>query len=102
MARVHWSNTALEHARLILDKIRREDPKTAAKWAAKIMSSPDILVDHPLIGPVVEEFALDHLRELLVGSFRVIYTIRDEDCTVVAVLRAQRDITRAIDPENLP
>lgn len=102
MARVAWADSALDHVRLILDKIRREDPPTAAKWVEKIMSAPDVLADHPRFGPVVEEFALDHLRELLVGSFRVIYTLRGEDCVVVAVVRAQRDLRRVIDPENLP
>jgi plasmid stabilization system protein ParE len=102
MARVSWSDAALEHVRMILAKIRGEDPPTAQKWAARIMSAPDILADQPRLGSVVEEFALDHLRELLVGSFRLIYTIREDECVVVAVIRAQRDITRAIDPANLP
>ncbi len=102
MARVSWSDTALDHVRMILAKIRGEDPPTAKKWAAKIMSTPDILAGQPYLGPVVEEFALDHLRELLVGPFRIVYTVRGEDCVVVAVIRGQRDITRVIDPENLP
>jgi plasmid stabilization system protein ParE len=102
MARVTWSDTALSQVQVILVKIQSGDPPTADKWAAKIMSAPDVLTDHPLFGSMVEEFALDHLRELLGGSFRIIYIIRGEDCVVVAVIRAQRYITRALDPENLP
>lgn len=102
MARVTWSDTALDQVELILAKIRVEDPMTANKWADKIMSAPDILADHPRLGPAVEEFALDHVRELLVGSFRIIYTIKGEGIVVAAVVRAQRDLRRVIDPENLP
>ena len=101
MARVSWSDTAVGHLRQLVGKIRREDPRTAEKWAAKLLDAPDILADHPRIGPVVEEFELDHLRELVVGSFRVVYTVRGDECLVVAVLRGERDIRRALDPETL-
>jgi toxin ParE1/3/4 len=100
MARVNWTDTALEHVRQLIGKIRREDPPTAEKWATKLLDAPDVLVNHPHIGAVVEEFELDHVRELIVGTFRVVYTVRGDECTVVAVIRGQRDIRRVLDPET--
>lgn len=101
MARVTWSDSALDQVELILARIRAEDPMIANKWADK--NIPDILADHPRLGSAVEEYSLDHGRELLVGSFRIIYTIKSEDEIVVAaVIRGQRDPRRVFDPENLP
>jgi toxin ParE1/3/4 len=102
MATVIWTDDALRQVRRITGEIGRTAPRTAAKWARRIMSAPTILTSLPRRGAVVEEFGLDHLREILVGPYRVVYWIDGDTCSVVTVLHGKQDLTSHLDPDNLP
>jgi hypothetical protein len=56
----------------------------------------------PEAGAPVEEKGFEAFRELLVGPFRIIYRFTGTECRIGAVVRAERDLHRAIDPDELP
>jgi plasmid stabilization system protein ParE len=99
MATVVWTSDALRHVRRIGANIGRA--ATAAKWTRKITAAPAILATVPRVGSVVEEFGLDHIRELLVGPYRVIYAIDGDVCSVVAVVHSKQDLANVFDPDDL-
>ena len=37
------------------------------------------------MGRIVPEFGIENIREIIVGSYRVIYRIRDEDVQILTV-----------------
>jgi len=75
MATVIWFDDATEHVRGIVRGMTRAAPGIAAEWLRKLLSAPDILTTMPQFGSVVDEFNVNHVRELLVGPYRLIYAI---------------------------
>lgn len=75
---------------------------TADKWVNKLIEAVDGLELFPEIGSPVEEKGFAAFRELLVGPYRVIYRYTGEECHIGAIIRAERDLSRAISPDDLP
>lgn len=52
---------------------------------------------------MVPEFELSHIREIVVGSFRVIYILKaDQNCAIAAIHRGSRELSRWFDPADYP
>ena len=102
MATVIWSGPAIRNAQHVGNVIARSRPGVASKWVRRIMSAPDILETMSYRGAIVEEIGLEHIRELLVGSYRIIYSISGETCTIAAVLHGRQDLPTHFDPDDLP
>jgi plasmid stabilization system protein ParE len=66
-----------------------------------LVTSTRHLEHSPLIGPVVPEFQLENLRELIVEKYRVLYLVREDVCTIVAVIHGSRDLTQHFRPEDV-
>lgn len=64
------------------------------------MHSTDILEQFPEIGTPVEDLDRLGLRERLVGPYRVIYRFTGTECRIGAVVRVERDLSRAITPDD--
>ncbi|MHB1559031.1 MAG: type II toxin-antitoxin system RelE/ParE family toxin [Isosphaeraceae bacterium] len=102
MARVYWTESALDDVRDITEFVARDSPAYAARLADRLVKAPRRLAALPRSGAIVPEFGQDAIREVVVRPYRIIYEIRGEDCFVVAVIHGSRDITRLFDPGNLP
>lgn len=102
MAQVRWAEPALDDLQAIVDFISRDSAAYAARLTHKIVEAPRRLAALPRSGARVPEFDRDVIRELTVRPFRVICAIRGDECLVVAVVHGSRDLSRLIDPDNLP
>lgn len=58
----------------------------------------DILEDHPEAGRIVPEFGQRDLRELIRGSYRIVYRLQGHDAQILTVFRASRQIPQDIQP----
>ncbi len=56
----------------------------------RIVRSTAKLADFPLVGRIVPEFNQPDFRELFVYSYRVIYQVKNETVTVVAIIHGKR------------
>ena len=101
MAVVQWTDQALEQLREITDFLSQHSAKKATEVGEKVMASTRHLVHSPLMGRVVPEFQLDYLRELVVQGYRVLYVVREETCSVVAVIHSGRNLEDLVRPEEL-
>jgi plasmid stabilization system protein ParE len=92
MALVIWSEAALEHLREIHDWIAQDSRRNADAMLRRIAASTDRLADFPESGRQVPERPMGPHREVIVGSYRVIYRYSpDRDAVeVVAVVHARR------------
>lgn len=63
-----------------------------------LVRAPRALGEYPRLGRVVPEFERGALRELIMGSYRIIYEIRADTCYVEAVIHASRDLMRHYQP----
>lgn len=58
------------------------------------------IASFPLSGRVVSEFATEQIREVIEGSYRIIYYIKPEQIDILAVLHGSQQITSSEDPSE--
>jgi addiction module RelE/StbE family toxin len=79
MAKIKWTNLALDDLRDIHDYVAQDSPKYADRLMDKIIERVDVLEQHPKIGRKVPEFDKELIRELIEGNYRIIYRIESEE-----------------------
>jgi toxin ParE1/3/4 len=90
MAEVRWTPQAADDLEAICLFIARDAPQVAAAFADRVLRATDQLAHFARLGRIVPELGIDNLREVVVGSYRVIYRIRDEDIQVLTVHHGAR------------
>jgi plasmid stabilization system protein ParE len=86
--RLVWSQLAAGQVDEALAYIAADDAAAAGRWLEELLERVEALRRFPDAGRVVPELGRDDLRELLVGSYRVIYR-RSEAAIEIAVVRHQ-------------
>lgn len=94
MAAVRWTLGAREDLREIVEYIGQDSTAYAAAMAGRLIAAAERLAHHPRLGRVVPEYENETIRELIVGSYRLVYRVRGRRVGIVAVVRASRDLIR--------
>jgi toxin ParE1/3/4 len=100
MAAVIWTGPALADLRPIIEYVARDSPTYAERLGTRLVASTRRLRDFPLSGRLVPEFQDEAIREILCGSYRIIYVVREEACFVTAVIHASRSFLVHVRPEE--
>ena len=91
MVEIIWTPFALEDLQSIHDYIAKDSPTYAIRFTDKLVDRVDILIDHPEAGKIVPEFENESIRELIEGSYRIIYIIRSiTEITIVRIHHSAR------------
>ena len=90
MAEVKWTLQALDDLESICLFIGRDSPQAAAVFAQRAFRSTDPLVNFPRFGKVVPELEIENIREIILGNYRVIYRIENEQVQVLTVHHGAR------------
>ena len=90
MAEVRWSPQAADDLEAICLFIARDAPQVAAAFADRVLHATDQLAHFARLGRTVPEFGIENIREIIVGSYRVIYRIRGEDVQILTVHHGAR------------
>lgn len=98
MAKVIWTEPALEDLHAIIAFISKDSLFYAERLAAKILHSSGQIRTFPYIGRVVPEFDDKAIRELIYGAYRIVYKVEAETCYIIAVMHGSRDILKHITP----
>lgn len=98
MAQVRWTAQALDDLESICLFIARDAPPVAAVFAQRAFDVTDRLTEFPRSGRTVPELNNPDFREIILGSYRLIYRIRSGDVQILAVHHA----ARSIDPDHFP
>jgi toxin ParE1/3/4 len=90
--RIKWTAEAEAH----LDGIYHYIAKDAALYAGltidRITRRADQLIDHPRSGRIVPKYDDPNLRELIVGSYRLIYHITPDHIDILAVFHGAQQL----------
>ena len=78
MVSVRWTDIAVENLADIGEYIGKDSIRYAKIVVQNLFASTNILKQHPRIGRMVPEFNNPEIRELIRGSYRIIYRIIDE------------------------
>lgn len=85
MVEIIWSELALKDLKGIHDYIAEDSFLYAERYVNVLISRVDILIKNPLSGRLVPEFQNKQLRQILEGSYRIIYHILNDD--KIAIVR---------------
>lgn len=98
MVKINWTTTALNDVREIINFIAKDSPVYAERVGISLIVSVRRLEQFPYSGRIVPEFSDESIREIILSSYRIIYTLRKNNCYVVSVIHANRDLLRHIEP----
>jgi toxin ParE1/3/4 len=85
MVEITWTPFALDDLQSIYDYIAQDSPTYASRYIDKLVDRVDILIEHAEAGRIVPEFENESIRELIEGSYRIIYHIRST--TEIGIVR---------------
>ena len=97
MAQVRWTPQAADDLDAIAEFIARDSAHFAGLFVANILQTVDQLADFPESGRAVPEIGERTIRELVVGSYRIIYRLRPEAAEILTIHHG----ARLLDPRKL-
>ena len=90
MVKIVWTPEALRDLKNIFDYISLDSPKSASRVTKKIIQRIEILSSFPKMGRVVPEFQREELRELIEGSYRLVYLVKTKSVEVIRIHHSSR------------
>ena len=90
--KVFWTETAVNHLSSIYNYISQNSPQYAQRLVERLTRRSEQIANFPFSGRLVPEFETEQIREVIEGSYRIIYYIKPEQIEVIAVLHAARNI----------
>ncbi|QTA87885.1 type II toxin-antitoxin system RelE/ParE family toxin [Desulfonema magnum] len=93
MVRVVWTDQAYEDLESVFRYIRRDSKRYAKLFVEKILKSVKRLEYMPESGRIVPESDKRHIRELIVGRYRIIYRIAENQVDILTIRHGARLFT---------
>ena len=78
MVKVIWTDSAIQDLNDIGNYIAKDSERYAEITVARLFNSVNILEEHPKAGKMVPEFEDELIRELIRGTYRIVYHIIDD------------------------
>jgi len=93
--KVHWTDTAEGHLDALYTYIAQDSPEYAKRMVDRITRRSQQIADFPFSGRRVPEYDIDQIREVIEGSYRIIYHIKPDQIDVLAVIHGAMDVLRS-------
>ena len=90
MARLIWTEPALQDLEQIADYIALDDPSAAKRLVRKVFRKAELLQEFPEMCPVPHDLPESRYRHLVVAPLRIFYRIEKELVYIVYVMRSER------------
>ena len=90
MTPIRWTEQAVADLEAIHDYVARDSAKYATLLVERLISSLERVTHFPEIGRVVPEYRRPDIRELIIGSYRVVYRLRSGQAEVLMVFHGAR------------
>jgi toxin ParE1/3/4 len=100
-ARVTWSVKGRLELADTWNYIRRDSITNAMHVLQDVATAVDRLEEHPLSGRMVPEWNRPTLRELIVGSYRVLHSVDHEEVIVFSIHHSRRRLPKRFRSEWL-
>jgi plasmid stabilization system protein ParE len=88
--RILWSERARRDLLEIGDFIAHDKPEAAASWTTKLLDAVERAALFPTSGRIVPEISRSDIREILLGSYRIVYRLNDGRITILTVFEGHR------------
>jgi len=90
MSTVKWTKTALDDLDSIKEFIARDSIHYAEKFVDDAFAATDNLELFPEMGRIVPERNDPDFRELIFGSYRIMYKIDNNHCFITTMIHGKR------------
>jgi len=90
MSTVIWTQTALDDLAAIKEFIARDSVFYAEKFIDDVFNVTDNLEIFPEMGRVVPERNDPCIREIIFGSYRIMYKIEENYCYIITIIHGKR------------
>lgn len=91
MGKVIWSPSALVDVNSIAEFISRDSVDQAALFVARLLEATDRLQEYPRSGRVIPEIGDKSCREIIYGSYRIMYRLENDDAWITGIVHGARD-----------
>jgi len=91
MAKIIWAPSALKDIDSIAAFIERDSVDQAALFVTRIIELVDQLEFFPQSGRIIPEIKNKNCRELIYGSYRIMYRIAKKEVWITGVTHVARD-----------
>ena len=96
MAVLNWTTSALADIDSIGEYYALSSPEYAKSVIAQFYHTVSRLERFPNLGRKVPELDLEHIRELLVNGYRIIYLVDDLSIDILAIVHGRQDLIRKL------
>ena len=91
MVKVRWTQRAVDDLEQIHNYITQQSSHLASVEILKILDCEKLIRDHPNSGRIVPEIDNANIREIIKGSYRVIYSCEEAGCvSILTVFHSSR------------
>jgi plasmid stabilization system protein ParE len=97
MAEVRWTPQAADDLEAVADFIATDSPYYARLFTMDVLAAVERLADFPNSGRVVPELKDPAIREILFGSYRIVYRVKGDVVELLTVYHG----ARLLDPSRL-
>jgi len=88
--RLRWTLRARDDLKRIRDYIARDKEGAAKRWVQRLREGARGAARMPRSGRVVAELDRDDIREVIVGSYRIVYLIKRKEIVVLTVFEGHQ------------
>ena len=97
---VRWTQRAAKDLIAIGDYIASDDPGAARRFVERLRRRARDAARTPLAGRQVPELRRDDVREVLLGSYRIVYRVARGGIEVLTVFEGHRLLPTGVVPEK--
>ncbi|TKB82853.1 MAG: type II toxin-antitoxin system RelE/ParE family toxin [Nitrospira sp.] len=88
--KVHWTDMAIGHLRSLHAYIGQSSPEYAQSVVDRLTRRSQQIGNFPQSGRIVPEAERPQIREVLEGSYRIMYHIKPDQVDVIAVIHGSQ------------
>ena len=95
-----WADSALDDLDCTAEYISRDSAAYAASFVRRVISAVESVHRMPESGGIVPEFDRQNLREVLVDTYRVVYSLSVSEVRIVAIIHGARLMKRVLESRS--
>ena len=97
MTQIRWTPQAVEDLEAIHAYVARDSARYARLLVERLFFAADRLATFPESGRIVPELGRRDLREVILGSYRIVYRLRSGHAEILTVFHGARLFPKSIE-----
>jgi len=91
VAKIIWSQKSIRDIEVIAEFISQDSIERANNFVQKLIESTDRLMDFPYSGRIIQELGDKSVREVIYGSYRIMYKIQNNEVFISGIIHTARN-----------